>query len=51
MECEKKAGGATLHFATPFTRYVLLVIQVGLWVVAIRRFCPVLQASGYQIHP
>jgi hypothetical protein len=32
-----KAGSATLHFNTPISRYGLLIVQIGLWVVAIRR--------------
>ncbi|MEY2458993.1 MAG: hypothetical protein QOG30_823 [Acidimicrobiaceae bacterium] len=32
-----QGGVATLHFKTPISRYVLLAIQVGLWVIAIRR--------------
>ena len=32
-----QGGSATLHFNTPISRYALLVVQVGLWVMAIRR--------------
>jgi hypothetical protein len=32
-----QGGSATLHFNTPISRYALLAVQVGLWVMAVRR--------------
>ncbi len=32
-----RGGTASLHFSTPISRYALLLVQVGLWVFAIRR--------------
>jgi hypothetical protein len=32
-----QAGNASLHFSTPISRYVLLLVQVGLWVFVIRQ--------------